>query len=55
MYEAHPAAELFPLMDNVALAALIRDIKENGLQEPILLWEGKILDGRNRLKACERA
>ena len=55
MYEAHPAAELFPLMDNVALAALIRDIKENGLQEPILLWEGKILDGRNRLKACEKA
>ena len=55
MYEDHPASKLFPLMDNVALAALIRDIKANGLQEPILLWEGKILDGRNRLKACERA
>lgn len=55
MYEPHPASELFPMMDNVALAALIRDIKANGLREPITLWEGKILDGRNRLKACEKA
>lgn len=55
MYEPHPVSELFPMMDNVALAGLIRDIKANGLQEPIVLWEGKILDGRNRLKACERA
>lgn len=55
MYEHHPASELFPLMDDVGLAALIRDIRANGLQEPIVLWEGKVLDGRNRLRACERA
>jgi hypothetical protein len=55
MYEAHPASELFPMMDIVGLAALMRDIKANGLQEPIVLWEGKILDGRNRLWACQKA
>jgi ParB/Sulfiredoxin domain len=55
MPEAHSASALFPMMDNVALAALVRDIKAHGLREPIVLWEGKVLDGRNRLRACELA
>jgi len=53
--EAHPAAGLFPMMEDEDLNALANDIKANGLIEPILLYEDKILDGRNRLKACERA
>ena len=52
----HPAADLFPLMSGEELQNLADDIKANGLQEPIWLTEdGLILDGRNRLLACEMA
>lgn len=52
---AHEAAVLFPLMDGVALQQLTDDVREHGLLEPIALLDGEILDGRNRLTACELA
>jgi ParB-like chromosome segregation protein Spo0J len=51
---AHPLAEMFPLMVEAELAELTADIEENGLQEAIDLYEGQILDGRNRFAACLR-
>ena len=50
---AHPAAELFPMMDIESLDDLANDIQQHGLAEPIVIFEGQILDGRNRLRACE--
>lgn len=49
----HSASAIFPLMDGVALAILGEDILAHGLLEPIVLYEGKVLDGRNRLRACD--
>lgn len=52
---AHPAASLFPVMEGADLEALAADIQTNGLLVPIVLHEGLVLDGRNRLAACELA
>lgn len=52
---AHEYAELFPLHEGPALWEMSDDIKKHGQQEPILLFQGKILDGRRRELACFRA
>jgi hypothetical protein len=52
---AHPIANIFPRMSNAEFDDLVEDIKEKGLQEHIWLYEGKILDGRNRYQACKDA
>jgi ParB-like chromosome segregation protein Spo0J len=51
-YEVHPAADLFPMMSDDELDALGADMLEHGQREPIILYHGQILDGRNRYRAC---
>lgn len=53
--EFHEAADEFPLLRGERLKELVDDIREHGLREPIMLCEGKILDGRNRYIACKKA
>lgn len=49
----HRYADIIPMMNEDDFNRLMEDVRENGLQEPIWLYEGKILDGRNRYKACQ--
>ena len=51
----HPICLLIPSADEDELQDLIDDIRAHGLIDPIVLFEGMILDGRNRAAACERA
>ena len=50
--EAHALTNSMPLKSEGAYEALKESIRENGLQQPLTRFEGKILDGRHRLRAC---
>lgn len=52
--EFHEAANAFPLMDERRFTELVEDIKANGQIQPVTVVNGKILDGRNRWRACEK-
>ena len=54
-YPVHPAADLFPMMSAEELQGLADDIKAHGQREAVILYHGAVLDGRNRLRACELA
>ncbi len=50
-YEFHEFANIYRLLEGADFQAMVASIK-TGQRNPITLYEGKILDGRNRYKAC---
>lgn len=50
----HPVCELFPEMQPDDFDALLENIKTRGVQVPVLVYQGQIIDGRHRWLACEK-
>lgn len=48
----HPSADEFEMVSPEELQELADDIKANGLIHPIVIQDGMLIDGRNRLAAC---
>ncbi len=53
--EFHPVSELFPAIPEKEFEALVADIAQNGLREPIHVVGQAIIDGRHRYLACRAA
>lgn len=53
-YEYHEVANIFPMMSADEFSALVEDIRANGQRQPIYIHDGKIIDGRNRYRACQQ-
>jgi hypothetical protein len=53
--QPHPLAKKFPPLTNQEFDDLVEDIGANGQQHAIVLYDGQILDGVHRHKACLRA
>lgn len=51
--EFHEAANLFPMMTGAEYEDLKASIARRGLRVPIVTYRGRILDGRNRYRACQ--
>lgn len=56
-YQDHPIAALMPLMSQPELDELVLSMRTHGydVEHPIVLLDGKIIDGRNRYRAAKVA
>ena len=48
----HPLSGAFPAMPDEDFVALRDDIENNGLREPIVVYDEQVLDGWHRYQAC---
>lgn len=53
-YLFHKLANELPLIEGEEFDTLVNSIKEDGQKDEGILFEGKILDGRNRYNACKK-
>jgi ParB-like chromosome segregation protein Spo0J len=51
-YEPHPLAALMPMMDDEAFTNLKADVAKRGIEHQMTIYQGLLLDGRNRMRAA---
>lgn len=49
----HPVCYDFPPLSPDQRTELAKSIQEHGCKVPVVLWNGQIIDGRNRAEICE--
>lgn len=54
-YPISDLTNLFPEASSEEYQTLLASIKEIGLQDAIVVYQGQIIDGRNPLRACREA
>ena len=54
-YVINSLALLFTQLPSAEYQQLVGSVRERGLQRPITLWRGEIIDGRHRYEACLEA
>lgn len=54
-YPFHPLANTLPLLEGAEFDELVASIRTHGQRDAITLYDGHILDGRNRYLACKAA
>jgi hypothetical protein len=54
MKEIHEISKTLPYIEGDKFEDFVEDIRLKGQLQPIVLYEGKILDGKNRYAACQR-
>lgn len=52
-YAVHPAAAVFPLIEGDEFEHLCESIRTHGVQHPAVVRGNELIDGRNRMRACE--
>lgn len=51
-WKQHPLSAAYPAMADDEFEGLVQDIRENGLKESVVMFEGMVLDGWHRVQAC---
>ena len=54
LYEVHEIANTYPMAQENEFISIMNSIRAEGQKQSIVLYNGRILDGRNRYKACQR-